>query len=88
MRAPPRSPCAPERRRRRRHLRRLLLRRLVAPRLRLTRDLRLRGRAIVPVIHERTRLSPRAGKEDARIVSDTGIFEACHEQMYDQGEDI
>lgn len=47
----------------RRHRR---LRRLVALRLRLTRDLRLRGRAIVPVTHRKARLSPRAGKEIAR----------------------
>ena len=38
------------------------LRRLVARLRLLTRDLRLRGRAIVLAVHEKARLSPRAGK--------------------------
>lgn len=42
------------------------LRRLVARRRSLTCDLRLRGRAIVPVTHEKARLSPQAGKGKAR----------------------
>ena len=43
----------------RRHRR---LRCLIDLHLRLTRDLHLRDRAIVPVTHERVRLSPRVGK--------------------------
>lgn len=41
----------------------LRLRRLVARLRLLTRDLRLRGRAIVPAVHRKARHSPRAGKK-------------------------
>ena len=36
---------------------------MMSLRLRLTRDLRLRGRAIVSAVHEKARLPPRAGNK-------------------------